>query len=84
MSYCFPLLLACHGGKLPHSRLREKTTENTYSVAVIVLTKDFKELVANRMAQDPAFATALLREAIDTPDHASAWPAKYGCSFRKS
>lgn len=30
------------------------------------LTKSFKELVRQRAAEDPAFATALLREGIDT------------------
>jgi hypothetical protein len=30
------------------------------------LTKGFKELVQGRVANDPAFAAALLREGIDT------------------
>ena len=32
----------------------------------MALTKSFKELVQKRVASDPAFATALLREGIDT------------------
>ena len=32
----------------------------------MAVTRDFKELVQRRMAQDPAFAAALLREGIDT------------------
>jgi hypothetical protein len=32
----------------------------------MALTKSFKELVQGRMARDPAFADALLREGIDT------------------
>ena len=31
----------------------------------MALTRDFKELVQKRIARDPAFADALLREAID-------------------
>jgi hypothetical protein len=32
----------------------------------MALTRDFKELVQKRIARDPAFADALLREGIDT------------------
>ena len=32
----------------------------------MVVTKSFKELVQRRVTQDPEFATALLREGIDT------------------
>ena len=32
----------------------------------MVLTRSFKDLVQRRVAADPAFAAALLREAIDT------------------
>jgi DNA-binding phage protein len=32
----------------------------------MAVTRDFKELVQRRVAQDPAFAAALLREGIDT------------------
>ncbi len=32
----------------------------------MALTKSFKELVQSRVASDPAFAEALLREGIDT------------------
>jgi len=32
----------------------------------MALTKSFKELVQNRVAQEPAFGEALLREGIDT------------------
>ena len=32
----------------------------------MALTRDFKELVQRRVAVDPAFGTALLREGIDT------------------
>jgi hypothetical protein len=32
----------------------------------MALTKSFKELVQGRVARDPAFAAALLREGIDT------------------
>ena len=32
----------------------------------MAVTRDFKELVQRRVAQDPAFAGALLREGIDT------------------
>ena len=32
----------------------------------MAVTKSFKELVQGRMARDPAFADALLREGIDT------------------
>jgi hypothetical protein len=32
----------------------------------MALTKSFKELVQRRVSQDPEFATALLREGIDT------------------
>ncbi len=32
----------------------------------MTVTRDFKELVQKRIARDPAFADALLREAIDT------------------
>ena len=32
----------------------------------MVLTKSFRELVQRRVADDPAFATTLLREGIDT------------------
>ena len=32
----------------------------------MVLTKSFKELVQGRVARDPVFAMALLREGIDT------------------
>ena len=32
----------------------------------MAVTKSFKELVQSRVAQDPAFAEALLREGIDT------------------
>jgi hypothetical protein len=31
----------------------------------MALTRDFKELVQNRIARDPAFGDALLREGID-------------------
>jgi hypothetical protein len=32
----------------------------------MALTRDFKELVQKRVARDPAFGSALLREGIDT------------------
>jgi len=32
----------------------------------MAVTRDFKELVQKRVARDPAFASALLREGIDT------------------
>jgi DNA-binding phage protein len=32
----------------------------------MAVTRDFKELVQKRIARDPAFADALLREGIDT------------------
>ena len=32
----------------------------------MALTRDFKELVQKRIASDPAFGEALLREGIDT------------------
>ena len=32
----------------------------------MTVTRDFKELVQKRVARDPAFADALLREGIDT------------------
>jgi hypothetical protein len=32
----------------------------------MALTKSFKELVQGRVARDPAFAAALLREGVDT------------------
>jgi DNA-binding phage protein len=32
----------------------------------MTVTRDFKELVQKRVARDPAFAEALLREGIDT------------------
>jgi hypothetical protein len=32
----------------------------------MALTKSFRELVQRRVAEDPAFGTALLREGIDT------------------
>ncbi len=32
----------------------------------MALTKSFRELVQNRVARDPDFAAALLREGIDT------------------
>jgi DNA-binding phage protein len=32
----------------------------------MALTRDFKELVQKRIARDPAFGAALLREGIDT------------------
>ena len=32
----------------------------------MAVTRDFKELVQKRIASDPAFADALLREGIDT------------------
>ena len=32
----------------------------------MAVTRDFKELVQKRVARDPAFAAALLREGIDT------------------
>ncbi len=32
----------------------------------MVLTRDFKELVRKRVASNPAFGEALLREGIDT------------------
>jgi len=32
----------------------------------VALTKSFKDLVQDRVARDPAFAAALLREGVDT------------------
>jgi DNA-binding phage protein len=34
--------------------------------ATMALTRDFKELVQKRVARDPAFRDALLREGVDT------------------
>jgi hypothetical protein len=44
----------------------------------MALTRDFKELVQQRIARDPAFGDALLREGIDTM---LAGDVDTGCRF---
>ena len=39
----------------------------------MAVTKGFKELVQRRVAKDPEFATALLREGIDTMLTGDVW-----------
>jgi DNA-binding phage protein len=46
--------------------LQTATAANAVIEADMALTKSFKELVQRRVADDPAFGGALLREAIDT------------------
>jgi hypothetical protein len=47
-------------------RLLAASAANTVMGAAMALTKSFKDLVQNRVAREPDFAAALLREGIDT------------------
>jgi hypothetical protein len=44
----------------------DEHTKTGGSRQAMALTRDFKELMQKRIARDPAFADALLREGIDT------------------
>ena len=53
---------------MPKRRVREvvEIDVGTHRVGAMALTRDFKKLLQQRAAGDPAFGEALLREGIDT------------------
>jgi len=46
----------------------------------MALTRDFKELAPKRIARDPAFADALLREGVDAMLAATSIPERRSCA----